>query len=321
MERWVADYSFRIRFNRTPTAKLNAKASELELAGDAGMPPLKLKSPSPQVSLEAAERIALFGSGYPSEEEAGEAGTRYRDALTVALARTHIGADFGARAAKGAFTKDGLALVQRATEARTLNNVHGLMVYETEPKPLFASMNSESSYAVSLQSFLDAAKLALERVKGLNEREQVAFTLFNAALFQGSADSRFMLLVMAVEVMLEPMARSEEATKHVDHLIALTKESQLSAQEMNSIAGALGWLRRESIGQAGRRLAREALGGRTYGGMAAGAFFSHAYTMRSNLAHGNLPLPTFEEVSATAADLERFVSDLLTTPYIGPPPT
>jgi len=317
----LTEYSFRIRFNKALTSGITTDASELELPGDSGKPALKFKSSNPETSLKKTDRISLVGSGYSSEDEAAAAGLRYQDALTVALARNRLGADFGARAARGAFTKHGLEWVEReTTQTRTLNNVHGLMTYKSEPKPLFASLESDSSYEVPLQSFLDATKLAFSRVKSLTDRERVAFTLFNAASFQKTADSRFMLLVMAVEVLLEPMPRRSEAIQHVEQLIRLTKESNLSSQEKDSMVGALGWLKTESIGQAGRKLANDRLAGRTFDGMTPDAFFMRAYTMRSNLAHGNLPLPTFEEVSATAATLELFVSELLTTPHIGPAP-
>jgi hypothetical protein len=56
-----------------------------------------------------------------------------------------------------------------------------------------------------------------------------------------------------------------------------------------------------------------------YGDRTAPDFFSYCYQMRSNLVHGNLPVPTFEEVGGVAATLEVFVSDLLTGPVLGYP--
>lgn len=66
----------------------------------------------------------------------------------------------------------------------------------------------------------------------------------------------------------------------------------------------------ESIGQAGRRLART-LEPRTYQGFAPATFFIRCYEMRSKLVHGHIPRPDRGEVDLLAANLETFVGDLL----------
>lgn len=143
--------------------------------------------------------------------------------------------------------------------------------------------------------------------------------LFNASFFQPTADSRFLVLVMAVEALIEPVSRSPEGLEHVDRLIEQTRAATLPGVDKDSMIGALQWLRRESINQAGKRLASMRLGGRLYSGRAAPEFFSYCYQLRSNLVHGNLPIPTFEEVGNVACILEVFVSDLLTSPILGHP--
>ena len=76
------------------------------------------------------------------------------------------------------------------------------------------------------------------------------------------------------------------------------------------MVGVLNWLRNESIGQAGKNLART-LEPRQYNGMAPAAFFNKCYAVRSRLVHGLLPLPTLEEIGRWASPLQEFVADLL----------
>jgi hypothetical protein len=57
--------------------------------------------------------------------------------------------------------------------------------------------------------------------------------------------------------------------------------------------------------------------GATYSGMAPVKFFDHCYQLRSRLVHGQQPFPTSDEVSEVVAQLEVFVSDLLTTHLVG----
>lgn len=51
--------------------------------------------------------------------------------------------------------------------------------------------------------------------------------------------------------------------------------------------------------------------------MTSAAFFTRCYDLRSDLVHGNMPLPTYEVLSQLVGTLEVFVSDLLTIPILG----
>jgi hypothetical protein len=312
----MAGYSFRIRFDPAPTRRISAKVHELCLPGDAGKPPLKLASRAPAVSLEDSDRISLVGAGYDTLEAAIEAGRRFNDALTIALARLHFGADFGDRTGRAVLTDEGLKRVEAEQGSRMLRNVHGLTAYQSEPTPRFVSMDADIRFGTAPEKVTATFLDAVARAPTLSERERVASTLFNGSFFQDTIDSRFMLLVMAIEVMLEPAPRPQLALDHAQKLIDLTQSSALADNEKQSMISSLQWLKKESIGQAGRKLARERLGARRYNDKSAEAFFSHAYAIRSNLAHGNMPLPTIAEVGETAAGLVQFVSDLLTVKYL-----
>jgi hypothetical protein len=84
--------------------------------------------------------------------------------------------------------------------------------------------------------------------------------------------------------------RPEGSRGHVRGMIEVTERSGLARSEIDSIKGTLSWLLDESIGQAGRRLARK-LEPRKYKDEAPATFFTHCYEMRSWLMHGVHPLP------------------------------
>lgn len=115
---------------------------------------------------------------------------------------------------------------------------------------------------------------------------------------------------MALESLIDPAPRPEDSRRHVLGMIEATERSGLVKSEIDSIKGVLSWLLDQSIGQAGRRLART-LEPRRYKDEAPAAFFNHCYEMRSRLIHGIHPLPTRNEIDAWAAPLEVFVADLL----------
>lgn len=312
-------FSFRIRFDRSPTDTVQTEANEIALPHDEAPSPLRLHNPEPGGSILQATQLALTGDGYPSHEAALASGQKYQSALMIALARHRIGADFGLRAPKGFVTDHGLTLLQQQLGQRVLNNVHGLMAFETEPRPRFALMNASPLRGVNQKAFEAVFSTAASARPQLTERESVAFSLFNASFFRQSADSRFLLLMMAIEALLDLCSRSDAARSHVDSLIQQTKNSELPQEDKASMIGSLRWLASESISQAGRHLSQARLGERTYKEMPAAKFFTYCYGLRSALVHGSIPYPTFDQVSSAVGQLECFVSDLLTAPILGVP--
>jgi hypothetical protein len=313
----IASYSFRVRADRSPTDTIECAESELSLVESANSVRVFLRSKPSDQPLKEAQHFVLVGTGYSTEADAKDAGEGYEVVLMVALARVRVGADFGYRAAKGAFTREGLKWLEQQHGERMLNDVHGLMVHTTEPKPRFALSKAKVLRGASKESFLQAFKTARNAQPQISARERLAFSLFNASFFQPTADSRFLLLVMSVEALIELAPRSAESRAHVKSLVSATKAASIVQEERESMLGTIRWLAKESINQAGRRLATARLGVRQYDGRTAADFFSHVYHMRSNLVHGNLPYPTFEMVGAAAAPLEVFVSELLTAPVLG----
>lgn len=291
----------------------------LELCAGEFDSPLKLQNSTQDQPIYQAEELILTQAGYQTKEEAEAAGEQFLGVLMLVLARHRLGADFGSRAPKSVWTDHGLDWLEQQTGARVLNSVHGLMVYETEPKPKFAKTEAKAVRGVDLVTFSRTFKEAASLNLSLTDRDFLALSLFNASFFQQSGDSRFLLLMMAIEAMLEPPPRSDAAQDHVKSLIAATRQANISQTEKNSMIGALRWLNYESISRTGRQFVQKILGERVYRNMTAPDFFTYCYTLRSNLVHGNMPYPSFEDISVAVGDLEVMVSDLITTPTLGLP--
>jgi hypothetical protein len=308
-------YSFRIRVNRCPSTTIQTEETEISIPTDAENISIFLRAPH-EKALKEAEQYSLVGSGYATVESANADSTHHHDALLVAFAASRVGVDFGLRAAKGVFTHYGIKWAEEQFGIRILNNVHGLMVYESEPSPRFLEFSATPVVGVNSDNFVKNLNTAIKAQPVLNERELVAFTLFNASFFQPTADSRFILLVMAIEAIIEPQKRGSDSVALIQTLIHETKSSNLGPNEKNSVIGSLRWLRKESINQAGKRLVAERLGLETkFDKLSPADFFAKCYQIRSNLVHGNMPFPSFEEVGAVVATLEVLVSNLLIQPY------
>lgn len=310
------DYSFRIRLNRCPTTAIQTDKAEVAFDVHEKNVSVLLRS-SQENSLKDSESLVLVGGSYSNEELANASGVRYRDALMVALAGSQVGVDFGFRAAKGVFTSHGLEWAGTRVGARVLNDVHGLMVYETEPRPRFVSMTATPTVGKDADAVVSNVQTAIQARPILSDRELVSFTLFNASFFQPTSDTRFILLVMSIEALIDRNERREDAVELVDALIENANRSNVEQKEKDSIVGSLRQLRKESINQAGQRLAVDRLGADArYQELRPREFFAKCYKIRSNLAHGNTPLPDFNEVGSVASALQLFVADILTSPYL-----
>jgi hypothetical protein len=305
--------SFRLRFRLTGASKLSAPETELRLAsesdgepGDVTLRGLGLE----RKPIQASSWLVVEGAGYDTAEAALVGGDRWRGILETALAAVNLGADFGDRAPMSVLTDAGARLLSAERGEPVVNDVHGLMTFDTEARPRFMSSSAEVAVGRAPDQFLTMVRKAREVAAAPNPKERLAFELFSASSGLATADARFVMLMMAIETLIELEPRSAEAQAHVEALIAATRRSELPRPEKQSMIGTLSWLKDESISQGGRRLAAR-LEGRAYDGVPPAKFFTKCYELRSRLVHGAYPRPSFEEVNARCAPLETFVSDLL----------
>ncbi|MFF4701917.1 hypothetical protein ACWC4D_38725 [Streptomyces sp. NPDC001288] len=259
-----------------------------------------------------ATNLVIRGEGYATTDEAAREGERWRDVISRAFARVHLAADFGDRQPVNMVTKAGEEFFSSLMGHPVLAHLSGVTVFEDQPGLRFLGAPSiEGCKRPSEERNRLVFAQAARHHDPLDGRERVAFDLYSGSFFQPSADSRLLMLTMAIETLLVRQSRSDAAKAHVTTMIEATQaNADLTDSERNSLRTSLKDLRSESIGQAGKRLART-LEPRTYAGQAPDVFFGRCYTMRSMLTHGQVERPDRRDVDALAASLELFVADLL----------
>ncbi len=218
---------------------------------------LILKPADGAKTLREARRVQLCGHGYEDNAAAEREGRYWRHRLTLLFMSTGIGADFGDRAAFALAMRPALDRATADAGAPVMNDVHGLMTFPTSPSPIMMRVGPVTvTVSPSRERFVETEwNLAESRVI-LPEASTVAYDLFSASFSAAIPDARFMLLMMALETLLTPPARSDEAQALVRSLIASTEASGLPEGEIKSIVGSLQWLLRESISRTGRALAK-----------------------------------------------------------------
>ena len=314
----MSDFTFSLRFIRSPRETLKSDAETMELPFPSVPNPLVLRSADTGKGIQETVNLRIKCSGFKSESDAREAGERCQNALQLTFTRLYIGVDFGGRGPKCAFTKHGLNWLEREKDQKVAQDLHGLMIYESDPSLLLVRGKVSLLRLVPVDKFTAVFAKAAECTEKLSEQGHVSLGLFHTSFFQKSLDSRFLLLMMAIEALLDLKMRPPESVEHVDNLIKATKNNlEITKTERKSLLGCLHWLRSESIRQAGKRVVKQRLKNREYHHKSGGAFFLDCYDLRSRLVHGEPPLPAWDEINSVTGDLERMVSDLLTVPYLG----
>jgi hypothetical protein len=305
-------YCFRVRFRLRPGVSISSSQSRLVLRGGDNDEGVWLQAIPKETPIKDADELALFGGKFATEADATGEAQRWRGLLEKALAWVNVGADFGDRAPHSFVTKHGRKMLGDSPESPVLNDTHGVMVFECEPRPRFARVGIPAVTKGVQEDRLIGAIDAAEAVGTvMSDRAQLAYDLYSASFIEkGAPDARFAMLMMAVETLIEFKPRPEAVRNHVEALTEQTRASDLPEAEIRSLIGSLDRLYEESISQAGRRLARR-LGDQEFMGKKPDRFFTACYKLRGQLFHGAYPRPTRDEVGKHAGALSLFVARLL----------
>jgi hypothetical protein len=266
-------------------------------------------------SLSQSKKFELLGGGYATEEDAFEVGRQIRDSLLLCGPKCHIGIDTGRDKIVGLiFSSDIKKRFFDEYGLNTIEDVHGLTVFSEKYPTTWPSASIRLSAAPpnrqDVERFTGLLADIYTKCPKITEKERLALQLYGASHWEKSAKAKFLTLVLAIEVLLEPKERESPAKEVIDELIRYTKKSQLDNKVKNSIVGSLGWLYKQSISQSLREMAERYLGDREYSNMSAKKFITHCYDIRSRLVHkGNINNKEIN-LSSLASQLDRLVVTL-----------
>lgn len=302
-------YTFRLRFLISDKVKFPFEEKEVKLF-EADKIKIKLATPEPNKTIKTSDQLVVKGEGYESAEAANIAGQNIRDRLTIAFSKLRFPADFGDRAAKGLYTEAGLKMLEKEAGQPVLNNIHGLLVHESNAEYRYATFKLKGTIHKSAEESLKIIASSFSIKVPITEKRRLAYELFSASSFTDYVDARFMLLMMAVETLIEQKERDAKERELIEQMISLVEKSEIENKQ--SLKSSLSNLKYESIGQAGRNIASNLKG--TYLDVDPIKFFMKCYELRSKLVHGQVPRPTFEEVGNYCGALEVFTSELISFP-------
>jgi len=308
---YMPQYNFRLRFHMPGQDCINVDAEELLILQDANGVVIRLHSGAKGTPIKNHSRASLIGGSYSSAAEAQSAAERTKRALLIWAVCNRVGIDLGGRPPRGVITHAGMQLLAKQIGSPVRSDVHGIDVYEHVDGLVFVSLNCDTSIGKGAGAFVEQVATAISTPVALSSKQELAGEILSASYFDASDRSRFVTRITAVEALLDPKLRSADAQQVVAKLLEVVEADELDESTRTAMSGSLSWLKRESIGQAGRALVARLLKGRVYEGQAPDQFFSFCYNLRSSILHfGKVPdeITNFQSVCAAA---HQFVCDIM----------
>jgi hypothetical protein len=251
-------------------------------------------------SLGHGESWALTSSRMPTADAARRVGESAQMSLVRIALNRGFGVSFAARVPPGMIFDAGLQMLAGPGET-VLRDQIGLQVYEDAGAVRFASLNPVRPLVTSQATNVFAQwHEEAAFVSEFDARVALAFDLLSSSRSESSTRARFLLLVMAVEALLDSLPRPENEVALIASFQKQVSATTLSDDSKARLISAIGNLKSESIGKAAQALMER------LGGSEAAALFKRCYRLRSSLVHGGTVVD-IAVISNAAAELEPLV--------------
>jgi len=191
-------YAFRLHFHLPDDVRLQHDEKSIAMT---------LSHPEHNIILKALGKgvikdtgnLALVGSGFSSEEEAYQCGTKLKQALLLISVKFKFGFDPGREITRFSETES----EDKANEGWIdfVNDVHGLSTYPDKPSVRIASATWSVQLQTSTEIFFRELTSAYQNNSRLSDKQILALELYSLSHFESSLTARFVMLVTAVEAL------------------------------------------------------------------------------------------------------------------------
>lgn len=309
-------YSFRLRFDLREEDRIGVDSEVVEILARDGIT-WTLKSAKSGAPISAHPSASILAKDFPTEEAARNAGRSCRHAILAWAVSQRRGVDLGHDAAKVVATTDLLTKIEAEQGVPARNDIHGLDVFPSASKTAFVRIDARAGVSKDGEVFVAELGEILQSPPKVNRKVSLAAELFTLSYLDNAPRSRFIMLVSSVEALLEYKPHDPAIQEFVDATQLELSKLPIAEDVRASLKGALQWLRQESIGRAGRRLAKELLGSETYAQQTPEDFFNDCYQVRSQLVHKGETKLRSAELGERCDWLAVFVGDLLNQRMFG----
>jgi hypothetical protein len=264
-------------------------------------------------TLRTGGRLAIKGTGYPTEEAARAEGERHR--LALLLAGPAAGYPVDARDAPGSASAQLVKDECLKHGVRLLDSPRGLQVFpEDDLTNRWLEMSATGTVARQSKAFVATFADTWGRIVNRDppsEPQRAALELFNLSHADASPRAQFLTLTTVVEILTSRRRRPKDAQDFLDDCVQRLEDSPLDEEGRGRLRNGLGNLRTESISSGCRAEVERHLGAER------ARQFAKLYDLRGRLTHdgaaaGDLP--------ALLENLRGLVSELLLAIFQRPAP-
>jgi hypothetical protein len=310
-------YKFRLCFQLSGEGTFSGDREKIEFSAGPTGQSLTLSPLDGEKTMKSSSRFSLIGGQYQTEQEALASAEAARTAVLMYATTNRIGINVGQHSIRGfVITDEGKRMLSEQFGEPIIEDHLGITIFEAEPAPRFVGIHAKGVVGKSTEAFIESVERSFQRLEFNSPRAELAAELYTASHFETSANARFLALFMTLEALMTPAPRSQAARKHVEQLIDATKAADIPDDDKRSLAGAIAWLKNQSIAQTGQRMANELLGDATYQSLRAGEFFNKLYKTRNDLVHRGVV--DRDALHILVGDADQFVSDILRRHFVDP---
>lgn len=309
-------FAFRIRFELVETDHVDIDVESVEVGRAPRGPTIVLRAGVRGMAIKASPRLVLLGSPYESLAAAKAAAAHHRERLLAAAARRRLAIDLGDDFARRYLSPAGVAEAERQHGRKVRADVHGVDVFELLPDggpPLFAHVSTNAGVKIGGDTLLRMIRDSLADPPPFDGQEGLAAEISALGRFIPSFRARFLTLMSGIEALIEAAPRSRRLVKLIGGIqkrVRSLAESTADGPTRQALASSLEYLKRESIGQGGKRLATE-VADKEYLGKPAARFFAYIYALRSQILHAGKTSDPDVDLLEVANATSEFLADIL----------
>lgn len=199
-----------------------------------------LASPTPDTPIRDSEWLVMNARGFSMEDEARDFGHKLRSAIELASVSTRLGVDAGRDLATSGLARAVKDHIARETGTLVRDNVHGLDVFEDDPKVGFFNFSGTATVHASPDPFLPLIAEVHAIAASASARAQDVILLLNYALMRPEPVAQIVFAFSAVEM----LGQSESWTDNQKRLLtevadAAERSSTCNADEREEVADAI----------------------------------------------------------------------------------
>lgn len=279
-------YRARLRFRLLKKLRIDALEHRFQVARREAV----LSAAVPDVPIRDSEWLVINVRGLPSDEEARSFGQSLRTAVELASVSTRLGVDVGRDLPTSALGPQVKEQILRETGAIVRDNIHGLDVFQDDPRVVYFAMSASGVIHANPDPFLQMAADLHDQTHALSEQSRDVLLLLNYALMRPEPVAQIVFAFSAVETLGQNLSWSVGQRDLLAHLAQTAFESSLAtSDERQEVADAIRKsLHRLTLRQGVMRLLA------SMGLQSLRRPWDALYAERSTLVHGLAPRPGAE---------------------------